>query len=189
MTPTILCKVLFASSLFFSQSWLNANPEIERQAAPICVEIAEKAIAQDVNPAVAVALAYSESRFKENAKSKVGAVGPMQVIPKWTCPNRRRRGCDLVQAGVDTLKDHLLTYGCDKDLSRFSKRLKRTKGIEVFRDWAKTVPACTEPDWETVICHYNSGLNCRNRTFPRLVIKRAIYLVDLLEEEGYELAW
>ena len=69
MTPTILCKVLFGSSLF-RQSWLN-NPEIEKQAALICVEVAEKAIAQTRQSRSTVALAYSESRFKENAKSKL----------------------------------------------------------------------------------------------------------------------
>jgi len=146
--PGLICAITL--SLFFNQPYLNNHPEHEE----VCLEVAEKAINSDLDPIIAVALSYSESRFTRAARSNVGAVGPLQVIPKWTCPNRRKKGCDLVQAGVDTL-------------------IKLRE-----KHWG---PLAT-PNWMKIICHYNSGNVCLDRRFPRLVLKRAEAIRIAMEE-------
>jgi soluble lytic murein transglycosylase-like protein len=47
-----------------------------------------------------IALAYEESRFTGSARSKAGAIGPMQILPRYFCPDRREKGCDPVDAGM-----------------------------------------------------------------------------------------
>ena len=56
-----------------------------------------------IDPRLAVALAYTESRFNPKAVSPVGAQGPLQVIPFFHCPNRTIRDCDLIAAGMDAI--------------------------------------------------------------------------------------
>ncbi len=65
-----------------------------------CYEIAVRAEAHGYDPVLLVSLAYVESRFASRAVSNVGAQGPMQVMPRYFCPNGELEGCDLVAAGM-----------------------------------------------------------------------------------------
>ena len=75
-----------------------------------CVEVAEKAREQGMDRNLALAMAWEESRFTPSAVSPEGAIGTMQVIPRWACPNRTARGCDLVAAGVRAYLTWLKRY-------------------------------------------------------------------------------
>ena len=66
----------------------------------VCARVASTATALGVDPRLAVALAWSETRFRSDLVSSVGAVGPMQIIPRWWCPGGRETACDTVAAGV-----------------------------------------------------------------------------------------
>ncbi|MBU1900923.1 transglycosylase SLT domain-containing protein [Patescibacteria group bacterium] len=68
-----------------------------------CIAVALEAQRQNVDPMLMVELAYSESGFNHEARNKVsGCIGPMQVKPRWACPNKVEEGCDLIEAGVSS---------------------------------------------------------------------------------------
>lgn len=90
-------------------SWVVYPPP--ETATETCEDIAAAAMVEGVPVELAVALAYTESRLNPKAKSRAGALGPLQVIPRWHCPDRRRRGCDLVAAGVRALVRYRAIYG------------------------------------------------------------------------------
>lgn len=69
-----------------------------------CYNVANIAQEEGLDPVLAVSVAFTESRMIPTAESSEGAVGAMQVIPKYCCPNRKKQGCDLIKAGVNTLQ-------------------------------------------------------------------------------------
>ena len=100
-----------------------------------------------------VSVAYEESKFTRDLTSKAGAVGPMQIIPRYHCPNSEgehkphkrqgvRKGCDLVRDGVKALAWFWATY---------------------------------DHDWPTALAHYNSGekIFASSRAYARRVQRRA----------------
>jgi hypothetical protein len=94
----------------------------DAQRATVRKLIAE-AEKQGVDPNLALAVAWSESQFKQSAKSEAGAIGVMQVMPSTaTLYNRRdklnadiHREDDNIRAGVHILKDMLATYSNPRD--------------------------------------------------------------------------
>ncbi|MBP72885.1 MAG: hypothetical protein CMA70_04795 [Euryarchaeota archaeon] len=178
----LICKTILASSIFFNPIWLDSHPNIKQEARLVCEEVVEKSIDTGIDPVLVAALSYSESRFKRNLRSKAGAIGPMQVKVKWTCPNGERRGCDLVQAGITHLKRLGLRYGCGEDSKKHAEALLWKDGNKAFNAWADSQELCLDPDWETVLCHYNSGTKCLNRGFPRLILSRYKKIRSLMEK-------
>ena len=88
----------------------NVAP-VQNVAQAVCEDVGAAALVEGVSVELALALAYTESRLNPDAESSAGALGPLQVIPKWHCPRRRARGCDLVGVGVRTLKRYRAKYG------------------------------------------------------------------------------
>lgn len=76
-----------------------------------CVDVAAEAWRQAVDPTVAVALSYNETRLRPGRISAMRAVGPLQVIPRYWCPNREAAGCNLTRAGVRALKAYHERHG------------------------------------------------------------------------------
>lgn len=86
-------------------------------AVEVCQMVVDSADRADVSPELAVAIAWHESRLQFGLTSPCGATGPMQVIARYWCSDRRGRwsvngehivkGCDLVEAGVRALAYHL----------------------------------------------------------------------------------
>ena len=68
-----------------------------------CIEVANAASEMGVSMSLAISVAYQESRFNAGLKSKVGAVGPLQIIPAYFCPKRRMKNCDLIRSGLNAL--------------------------------------------------------------------------------------
>ena len=81
-----------------------------------CSAVIEEAQSQGVDPKLAAALSWVESRFYRNkVNPKSGAIGPLQVLPRYWCPNRKGefsihradgvvRGCNTLEQGVYALK-------------------------------------------------------------------------------------
>ena len=78
-----------------------------------CVEVGIGAIAEGLHPSLVVALSYTESRFNRRAVSHAGARGPLQILPKYHCPERRLRGCNLIKAGIGAIIRYRNRYGSD----------------------------------------------------------------------------
>ena len=106
MNAAQLCA--FALSLWTGDAQAYEDRLPTMQTA--CVSVAVEAGKQGMDRYLALAMAWEESRFTPTAVSPEGAVGTMQVIPRWACPNRTRQGCDLVAAGVRAYLSWLARY-------------------------------------------------------------------------------
>jgi len=98
-----------ALCLWLVSSWAVAPPQ--SVALAVCHDVAAAALVEGVPVELALALAYTESRLNPTAESSRGALGPLQVVPWFHCPGKRRRGCDLVGVGVRTMLRFLGRFG------------------------------------------------------------------------------
>jgi len=103
----------------------------------VCLEIAQAAADNDVDPVLAISVAWVESGYRTDLVSSAGAVGPMQILPKWHCPDGKVEGCPLIRNGVLVLKKLVNKYGsarealchynggikCGKHSRRYAKRV------------------------------------------------------------------
>ena len=101
-------EILVALCLAAMELGTPAQPR--ERAMATCYRVGALADLAGLDAALAVALTYTESRFNPEAMSGVGAIGPMQIIPRWHCPDGRERGCDVVVAGVAALARYLARY-------------------------------------------------------------------------------
>lgn len=95
-------------------------PTDDPKAWAICQRVAAEARRHGVPVPVACALAYEESRFTDGPVSRVGAVGPMQVVPRYACPRGRLDGCDTVAVGVAYLGTLARRHGLPEALCRYN---------------------------------------------------------------------
>lgn len=123
----------------------------------VCEEIAQTSIDLGIDPALAISIAIEESGLEEGLVSKVGAQGPLQIIPRYFCPDKKGvvaprksrgvlQGCDLTYYGVKAIDWFLKEYeGKGKD--------KGVKGA---------------------LCHYNSGTRCNSssRAYAQRILLR-----------------
>lgn len=93
---TLACLILFALHEPHA-----GTPKDE--AVRHCERVWAAAEAAGEEPTMVVSIAAVESRFNAAARSDQGAVGLMQVIPKFWCRDGRR-DCDHVQAGIRAWK-------------------------------------------------------------------------------------
>ena len=94
MFPILLCTALLAP--------LNVNKYDLRLAT--CTRVATTAQSEGLDPALMVSIGWVESAMLPKVNSGKGAVGPLQVIPKYFCPKGKLKGCDTVRAGMDAFK-------------------------------------------------------------------------------------
>ena len=80
------------------------------EAYAVCEMVAAEAERQRVDPALAVGLAFHESGMRPYVVSRVGAVGPLQVMPRYYPPDIPKNPKGMVQAGI-TLFKRLLDRG------------------------------------------------------------------------------
>jgi soluble lytic murein transglycosylase-like protein len=74
-----------------------------------CTQIGAASIEAGEDPALLIAMAWHESRFR-NVSSGKGALGPLQVIPGYWCPGGDAADCNLIQAGVTALQTYKGRY-------------------------------------------------------------------------------
>jgi hypothetical protein len=131
----------------------NIPPGHDDKAA-VCLEVGRAADELELPVSVAVSVALEESRFTRSLKSKAGAMGPLQIIPRYHCPDAmgehkpharkgQLAGCDLIVDGLKALRWFWLEYG--------------------------------EGDWSLGLAHYNSGekVYASSRAYARRIMKRA----------------
>jgi hypothetical protein len=88
-----------------STSYINKESRTFAQRLSTCNRVATVAERRGVDPILAIAVAFNESRFSKPTSSK-GAKGPLGVIPRYHCPKSEEE-CDYLEAGVDALKKFL----------------------------------------------------------------------------------
>ena len=116
----IHCWIILFHLFGASPSYNNKIIKRVLPKAHICERIYSEAKKQNVDPLLAISVAWHESRFK-NVTSGKGAKGPMGVIPKYHCPKKGK--CDYVKAGVSALKKFLGDDLCTS-LAQYNRGLK-----------------------------------------------------------------
>jgi soluble lytic murein transglycosylase-like protein len=86
----------------------------------VCVEISEESERQGVDPALAMAVGWHESRLRRTIRSHAGAIGPMQVLPRHWCSEYDEHNCNTIEAGVRALKTYVNKYELDEALCRYN---------------------------------------------------------------------
>lgn len=117
------------------------EPEVAREPEEIDALILEFSRRFDVEPALVKAVIHAESRFDPNARSRKGAVGLMQLMPRTARMYGVRRLTDPrenIRAGVQHLKKLL---GRHDDLAQViaaynagSPTVRRYRGIPPYRE-------------------------------------------------------
>ena len=67
-----------------------------------CEELWSLSEENGVDPLLMIAIAHTESRFNKSAKSRAGAMGMMQVLPRYFCP--KKGSCNYTTAGFKAWK-------------------------------------------------------------------------------------
>ena len=106
MNTTNLCWIIMLNILSpnASTTYQNKISKSLPSRMKVCTQVAKEAINQNIDPILAVSIAYHESRFSNPTSSK-GAKGPLGVLPQYHCPNSGK--CDYTKAGITALKKWL----------------------------------------------------------------------------------
>ena len=108
----------------------NAHTMVQHRTQ-VCLDVANEATKQGVDPVLATAVAWRESAFLRKARSSAGAVGPMQVMPRFWCKSKK---CDYIEAGVRALKYYTERYGEQPGLcAYFSGKTCSKSGVSASR--------------------------------------------------------
>lgn len=88
--PALLCALVTAAMPLPA----DASPQV-------CEAVADAAWSSDVPVTLAVSVAYHESKYTLDRVSTAGAIGPLQVLPRYWC---RDEPCDPIAAGMRALR-------------------------------------------------------------------------------------
>jgi soluble lytic murein transglycosylase-like protein len=126
----------------------HKNKYVAHEALLVCKEVATRAEEMGVDPALAVSVAFEETRFQRDLESPSGAVGPLQAMPVYWCP--REGECDEIDAGLRALKYYvtrergnelraLTAYaGAGSRAQRYGRRVyRRVKALRVAVELAE----------------------------------------------------
>ena len=80
-----------------------------------CEYVAARAAADKMDPFLMVALGFYESAFMGGVKSSQGAVGFLQVIPRYHCPRGKIKDCDTTAAGFRAYRKFYAITGNHRD--------------------------------------------------------------------------
>ncbi len=130
----------------FHEEMARINTAIRRDffqnAVPFGDIIHEKAQKYDVDPALVAAVMETESRFRTNARSQVGARGLMQLMPRtgrWMGANNLYDPEQNVEAGTKYLKylSQRFDGNLNKTIAAYNAgegNVKRYNGVPPFRE-------------------------------------------------------
>lgn len=102
-----LCDDVVASPAFAAARLTHAVPD----AHGVCTDVALAAARGRVDPLLAVAVAYHETRLRRGLVGPSGEVGPMQAQPRYHCPGGAAEGCPALRVSVAYLRDRVRRYG------------------------------------------------------------------------------
>jgi soluble lytic murein transglycosylase-like protein len=101
-----------------------------------CQHIVKAAKKGGLDPLTMAAVGWVESGMLTTVVSRAGAIGPLQVMPKYWCPKGQAQGCDTISAGIEAfkvwrkhfpkLKDTLCHYNSGWKCNRYSRHYARS---------------------------------------------------------------
>jgi len=124
------CILAFCYTFLFEAG--HPENRLDSRAA-VCMDVVEEAERQGVDPMLAVSVAHVESGFRRGARSHAGAVGPMQVIPRFWC---KSKPCNHIEAGVRALRTYTESHGEGEGLCRYvsGRACRGSKTRRRYRD-------------------------------------------------------
>ena len=112
----------------YPDSWNDRIENKMHDRISVCISVMDAAVELNAPPNLSAAVAFHESKFNSSVVSKAGARGPMQVLPKYWCPDGKLKGCDLLREGIHALKVYLAKYDDEKEaLCHYNAGNKCTK--------------------------------------------------------------
>lgn len=90
--------IVIACAIVMSGEYVPKKQVSNRMSA--CVEVATRAKLAKLDPLLLMSISWIESRFDRRAVSNAGAVGLLQILPKYFCPRRKLKNCDTIDAGL-----------------------------------------------------------------------------------------
>lgn len=97
----MVCEIAFSALTVAASAWYDAHPQRDDMIAS-CEAIMEAAETHGVDPVLAIAVGWKESRWLPDAEGSAGEVGAMQIVPGYHCPDGLAN-CDVIDAGVRAL--------------------------------------------------------------------------------------
>ena len=159
-TAIALCAVI----------WMHAGAKepIQKNRMKACVKVATEARTAGVPPALMVAIAWVESRYNPTVVSSAGAVGILQVIPRYHCPKKTAKGCNTIKRGVLLMRRLIKRYGVLKALASYNAGPRRWKlGVGyarlVMRLQRKVERAPRQDYAHAMRCFYSCPKCCKAR--------------------------
>lgn len=133
---TILCIIALTDLYPVNSSvgYANKVSKVHDARFKQCVAVANTAKRMNVDMVLAVSLAMEESGFNPNVVSSAGAIGVMQVLPRYL--RCKKEQCDLIAEGLRILKtwmrlhprNFLCHYNsgnrCNSQSRRYARRIR-----------------------------------------------------------------
>ena len=134
----MICEFTLAFVTSVCASFISDNQTVPMKSIQLdsCIKVAQESEAQGIDPSLSMAVAWIESRFITKRKSNKGAIGVMQILPKYWCPNKRN--CNSIKFGIKALgfllnrsseKNALCQYASGKVCKKRTARYRYMKTV------------------------------------------------------------
>lgn len=143
--------------------WGMSEVPPSKQQEDTCEEVVIASINDGKDTSMMLSIAWYESAFTRRSVSSAGAVGPMQVLPKYWCPKGRKKGCDLISAGFKAWDTYFDMEKGDElqTLCRYNSG-KRCNYSRKARYYARRVLKTRDRLVETVFSHWHEQMVLEN---------------------------
>lgn len=129
----MICEISLQVMTLICANFISIHQTVpaKKSQIKICAKVAIEADRQGVDPSLGMAVSWIESRFTSNVVSKAGAIGAMQILPKYWCPNKKR--CDSIKYGIKALGYYLSKSGLRNGLCRYASGKSCKKNMRRIR--------------------------------------------------------
>ena len=176
MNVYLLCFISLLELI--DPSWGPSYADQVRKTMPArfatCVDILQVAeVNQSKVPLELIAAtAYEESKFIRTAVSSAGAIGPLQILPKYYCPGGKAKGCDVVQEGIATIGRFFKRYKTpERALCHFVAGNRCTAGGRRYANRIISRAIRYTEEYRPQLVDLVTGYNCIDRDHGYMTLK------------------
>ena len=116
MRAQFICTI--AALQVIPDSGLSYQRQVAKRRLPdkfnVCLDVVHMAQTFNLDPALVAAISLVESKFEMGAVSSSGAVGPLQILPEYHCPDGDVSKCNLLYHGAKAVQKFLNRYPEDE---------------------------------------------------------------------------
>lgn len=83
----------------------------------VCAQVVKVSQKEGLDGPLAAVLSWEESNWEQDqVHPQTKVAGPLQVAPRWWCPNKTAVGCDLVLYGVRAVNHYMVAHSPNEQL-------------------------------------------------------------------------